>query len=218
MRVIAFDLSSVCIGCVVADVDKKVLKIASCPIIPEKFNPETLGYLKSKGKLRSKNKTFLSWKKKGEVEIPESEKKKRDSEVRQAKDLFLLKNISEQITEILSLSPDLVIVEKNEIFNGILTSVLLAKIMGVLQGICGSKSIPVKEYKVAHIRSKYNVSKLVLSLAESSSKEELQKIPDVSKRAIRKMLSQKYPTISFQTDDESDACLVFDYWLNYDRE
>jgi hypothetical protein len=107
-------------------------------------------------------------------------------------------------------------VEKNEIFNGILTSVLLAKCMGALQSIAGVRRIPLVEYRVNDVRAPYNVFQLVLSLLDGKSADEIAAIPDKAKRAIRVMLEEKY-CISFHTDDESDACLLIDYHLNYKR-
>ena len=48
-RVMAFDLSSSCIGVVAAEVDKyEIIKIRSTPIIPPKFDVSKLGYMKKK--------------------------------------------------------------------------------------------------------------------------------------------------------------------------
>ena len=58
MVVMSFDLSTNCIGVVTAEIDDisgKIIRMKSCPIIPRKFNPETLGYLKSKKYLKKRN-------------------------------------------------------------------------------------------------------------------------------------------------------------------
>lgn len=91
---------------------------------------------------------------------------------------------------------------------------LLAKVMGVLHGVAGSKEIPIEEYRVSEVRSPYNVFKLSLKFADGKTSDELRMVPDISKRAIRVMLEEKY-NIKFLSDDESDACLVLDYYINY---
>lgn len=220
MKIMSFDLSSSCIGVICADVNSQneVVNIMSAPIIPPKFNPEELGFKRYKEKLQKNGQSITSWVKPGENWVSPNEKKHRDAAVRSRKDVFVLQYISQKINDLVSaIKPELVLVEKNEIFNGVLTSVLLGKIMGVLHGVCGALGIPVEEYKVQQIRKPYNVMKLVLEFSKNKSPEALRRIPDLSKAAIRNMLSFKYPHICFETDDESDACLVFDYWLNYVR-
>jgi hypothetical protein len=215
MKIMGFDLSSSCIGCVSVktDDDARVVKIFTTPIIPPDYHSEK--YLRSKKYLETNKGPLLSWAKPGEKKITKTEKHKRDVEVRNEKDLFILAYISREMDEIIgSVEPDLIIVEKNEIFNGILTSILLAKCMGSLQSIAGVRRIPIIEYRVNDVRAPYNVFKLVLSFADGKSADQLSSIPDVTKRAIRVMLEEKYQ-INFHTDDESDAALLIDYHLNY---
>lgn len=219
MVVLAFDLSTNCIGVVAAEVQgKTVTKILSCPIIPEPFDVTKLGFLKSKKKIKTKNgKEVNAWVKPNETVISEKEKKERDRLVRSQKDIFILENIGSQIGKLIKeIKPDLILVEKNAIFNGILTSVLLAKVMGTLLGIAGMFNIPVKEYAVNVVRQPYNIAQLTKQFVENKTLEELKTIPDVTKRALRQLMQSKYPGIQFQTDDESDACVVFDYWFNYE--
>lgn len=222
MKVMAFDLSSRCIGVVCAEIDARdnIKNILSCPIVPKKFDATLLGFKKSKVKfILSDGSSISAWGKEGETSISKAEKKKRDSQVRAQRDVYVLREISETIGMLIeNIQPDLVLVEKNEIFNGILTSVLLGKVMGVLHGVCGSRGVPIEEYRVQSVRKPYNVMKLTMDFVSGKNPEELSRIPDISKRVIREMLSLRYPSISFQTDDESDACLVFDYWLNFIRK
>ena len=113
------------------------------------------------------------------------------------------------------IKPNVVLVEKNKIFNGVLTSVLLGKVMGVLVGITTSKGIPLKEYEVATVRKNINIVKCIEELVSELSQEEIDKIPDITKRALRKYMEKKYGKYGLKcsTDDESDACVVFDHWL-----
>lgn len=213
MIIMSFDLSSRCIGVVCAEIDKNgyVKKISSCPIIPKDFDPSTLGFLKSKKKIgRSNLNTYLY---PGETSVSATEKKRRDSMVRSQKDLFIIAQISKSISALIdNIKPELILVEKNAIFNGILTSVLLGKVMGVLLGIAGRAGIAVKEYTVSAVRKKHNVMKLCKELSDSLTEEELQQIPDLAKRALRVKLEKEY-SIKMATDDESDALVVLDHYL-----
>lgn len=216
MIVMAFDLSSTCIGCVVAEVNNKtVARIKSCPITPSAFDVTSLGFLKTKQKVEGK-KALTSWvRHKGEV-VSEAEKKRRDALVRSSKDVSVLAQISQAMGDLISqIKPDLIIVEKNEIFNGMLTSVLLGKVMGTLHGIAGMLRIPIKEYRVSAVRQPLGVSKIVSDFAKRVNPEELRTIPDITKRALRRHMEEVYNT-KFLTDDESDACVVLNYWINYD--
>ena len=213
MKVIAFDLSSVCIGCVIAEVeDKEVTKIASCPIIPKKDTniPIKLGFLKTKQKCENGLNSYIRYK--GET-VSKAEKKKRDSLVRESQNKQILDDISNKLSDVItSLKPDIVIMEKHAIFNGILTSVLLAKIAGILIGVAGDNHIITREYPVSQIRKRYNLVKMTREFVSTQTPESLSKIPDITKAAIGLYLSNKY-NITFQTYDESDACAVFDYFF-----
>jgi hypothetical protein len=219
MIVMSFDLSSACIGVTTARLNKikEVEKIMSCPIIPKQFSPTELGYMASKKSLPTikGNKSLNTYWKKGEAKITETEKKRRDREVRAKKDIFVLEYIGQQMGSMINkIKPDLIIVEKNAAFNGILTTVLLAKVYGTLLGIAGMLSIPVLEYSVNEVRAPYDVARLVSQFCATKTPEELKKLPDITKAAIRKFLYKIYRDkgINFQTDDESDSCLVFHYW------
>lgn len=225
MIIMSFDLSTACIGVVTARINNKSRRIEvikSCPIIPPKFTPSVLGYNNSKKKLPTKGGEMLNtyWIN-GETVITKAEKERRDNQVRAQKDIYVLEHIGKTIgTMLQQIKPDLVIVEKNSAFNGILTTVLLAKVMGGLVNLAGLFGIPLKEYPVAKVRKHFNVSTLVKEFVTGKTDEELQKIPDITKRALREFLQKKYGHlgIQFQTDDESDACVVFDYWYNHDYE
>lgn len=224
ITVISFDLSSVCIGVVASIINtttKEIITVKSCPIIPKIFNPEELGYRKSKKKMPTgKSGEFInSYYKAGEVKVSKVEKKKRDAQVRSKNNLFTLQYIGRQITKIVEvIEPDLIIVEKNEIFNGVLTSVLLGKVMGVLIGIASSKGIIVKDYTVKQVRSIIDIIEATHNLVDNLSEKEILKIPDITKRALRVYMESKYGKYGLEcaTDDESDACVVFNYWYEKD--
>jgi hypothetical protein len=220
MKVMAFDLSSKCIGVCTAKINdntRQVEKIMSCPIIPQKFSPSVLGYANSKKKLPIKSGEMINtYYIPGEATITKSEKESRDKKVRAKKDIYVLEEIGKTMGNMINqIKPDLILVEKNAVYNGILTSILLAKVMGTLLGIAGMLGIPVQEYPVPTVRSHYNIGSLVKQFTLNKKAEELQTIPDITKRALRELLQKKYGHLGivFQTDDESDACVVFDYWF-----
>lgn len=219
MKVLAFDLSSSCVGVLGAVTDKKeVKKIKSHPIKPKRFDVSELGFLKTKQKIKSKKSEFPSYVKySGEI-VSREEKKKRDSLVRHAKNDFVKREIVKEISFLVDkINPDQIIAEKNEIFNGVLTSVLLGEIMGCLEGICGTFDIPLLKIPVQEARKPYNPAKLTRDFAKSSSPEFIRSVDDVTKEAFRWYMEGKYDHLGlkFQTSDESDACVVFDYWFEY---
>ena len=217
MKILSFDLSSKCIGVTAAVLEKKtVKKMQTTSIIPPKFSATSLGFLATKKPIKlSTGRKIMSYVYRGETTVTAEEKKKRDNRVRDAKNNFVIEDISQKIEKLIcGFEPNLILVEKNEIFNGILTSILLARINGVLMGIAGAHKIEVKEFHVQEVRKPYNVMKLVAKFVDGKSSEELKEIPDISKRAIRKLMEEKY-NHEFLTDDESDSCIVLDYYINY---
>jgi hypothetical protein len=221
MKIMAFDLSTSCVGVVTADIDdntKQIKKALSCPIIPRKFSPEVLGYLKSKKKLSTKSGEILNtYARPGEVQISKAEKERRDREVRGKKDIWVLEDISATMGKLINtIKPNLILVEKNVAgYNGMLTIVLLAKVMGTLLGISGMLGIPVEEYAVNKVRSVFNISQLIRDFTANKTAQELQQIPDITKRALRVEMERRYGKygIKFQTDDESDGAVVLNYWF-----
>lgn len=220
MKIMVFDLSTACIGVVAAELDEKtgkIIKMKSCPIIPKDFDPTVLGYMKTKKKLPTPkgNKTVNTYWKQGETSVTEAEKKRRDTEVRAKKDIYILEQIGSTMGNLINaIKPDKILVEKNAIFNGILTTVLLAKVMGTLLGIGGMLGIPIEEYPVNVVRSVLDIPTLLKVFTVKHTAEELQRVPDVTKRALREEMERLYGKfgIKFQTDDESDACVVWHYW------
>ncbi len=219
LKLLSFDLSSAVIGVLAAEVNpvlREIKTMRSCPIIPPHYDATHCGYLKSKKKVTSPSgKPLNAYLKPGEMTITKQEKEKRDKEVRHQKDLFLLGSISKHIHHLVSsIQPELILVEKNAAFNGILTSMLLAKTMGTLLGVAGPLGIPVKEYPVNTVRKSLPMNDLLRDFVEQKSSSELKQIPDVTKRAIRVYLTKIYGQYGavFHSDDESDACAVFHHW------
>lgn len=218
-RILSFDLSSVCIGVVAAVIEDKEIKVVkSMPIIPEKFNASSLGFLNSKKKILVKNGEYINaYVYPNEKIISKIEKKKRDTLVRNAKNKFVLKQISHSLNKIINgINPTIILVEKNEIFNGILTSVLLAEVRGILVGIANSKGIDVIDFKVKQVRKILNKNELIKKLVEEIGEDKVKNLPDVTKRALRNHMQHKYGKygLVMNTDDEGDACVVLNYFLH----
>ena len=215
MRIMAIDSSSVCSGIVVADVkDNKLVKIGSAPIIPSKFDITTLGYLKTKKKMPN---GFLSYVRDKDETVSKTEAKKRNVEVRHKQNNHKAKDIGHQLSYLIkNTKPDLVLIERNRIFNSQLTSVLLGEVMGIVEGVCASCGIDLEKFTVEEMRKSINSTKLVKEFSQKKTEQELISMEDVTKEAIKYYMIEIYGKFGFNptTLDESDACLVFHYWLN----
>lgn len=216
MRIMAIDSSSVCSGIVLADTlkDGSVLKVGSAPIIPSKFDVTALGYLKTKKKMPN---GFLSYVRNKDETVSKTEAKKRNVEVRHKQNNHKAKDIGNQLSYLIkNTKPDLVLIERNRIFNSQLTSVLLGEVMGIVEGVCASCSIDLEKFTVEEMRKSINSTKLVKEFSQKKTEQELFSMGDVTKEAIKDYMVEIYGKFGFNptTLDESDACLVFHYWLN----
>jgi hypothetical protein len=141
-----------------------------------------------------------------------AEKKRRDVFVRNEINKKVLFEISTSLNRSIStIKPDIILAEKNEIFRGVLTSVLLGKVMGILIGTSAANGIEVEEHKVQVVRSILEYNMLYENLRKKLTTEEIMQLPDVTKRAINVYLSELYGVHTL-TDDESDSLAVFHYW------
>lgn len=214
MRIMAIDSSSTCSGIVIADAKEDKIKIGSAPIIPSKFDVTTLGYLKTKKKMPN---GFLSYVRDKDETVSKTEAKKRNVEVRHKQNNHKAKDIGRQLSYLIkNTKPDLVLIERNRIFNSQLTSVLLGEIMGIVEGVCASCGIDLEKFTVEEMRKSINSTKLVKEFSQKKTEEELASMEDVTKEAIKDYMVEIYGKFGFNptTLDESDACLVFHYWLN----
>lgn len=219
MRVIALDSSSVCTGVVVAELErKKLVKVGSAPVIPNKFDVSELGYRKTKKKFtNTKGKTYSAYTTGDEDFVSEALKKKRDVEVRNAQNSFKMRDIGAQLDNLIrNIQPDLIVIEKNKTFNSILTSTLLAEVMGLVEGLASANNIPLMKLTVEEVRKGINSARLVKEFAATKTAEELASYEDVTKEAIKHHMVSIYGDYGFNpiTLDEGDACLIFHHWLN----
>lgn len=219
MRVMAIDSSSACTGVVIAEIeDKKIIKVGSAPVIPHKFDVSSLGYMKTKRKYKNKDgKEYSAYTISGESTVSEALAKKRNVQVRHERNNFKIKNIGSQLDMIIkNIQPDIIAIEKNKTFNSVLTSALLAEVMGLVEGVAASNGIPLYKYTVEEVRKSINTAKLVKLFAMQKTPEELSNCKDVTKEAIQDYMIVEYGKYGFSpaTLDESDACLIFHYWYN----
>lgn len=187
--------------------------------MPTPFSASKLGYLKAKKKVTTGKDMVTAWVKPGEDKISKVEKKRRDAQVRAAKDKHLIGEIGSTLGRMFEvIKPTIVLIEKNEIFNGILTSVLLGKIMGATQAVCAIKGIEFEEIRVGEIRSSYNIVSLTEDYVKYLEDNNVTTYKDMTKEAIGHHLKNKYSkfNLDFLTNDEPDAVAAFDYW--YERE
>lgn len=159
MIVMTFDLSSTCIGITFAQIDKKTKKITygeTMPIIPRKPDPRDLGYTtKHPKKIAYNGAEFRGYLKHNEFSISKAEADRRSRELKNDGHNFLLKNIGEQCGNFLNkIKPDVIALEKNASFNGILTTKLLAEIAGGLYFYAGAHGNELFDYNESTVRAK----------------------------------------------------------------
>ena len=88
--------------------------------------------------------------------------------------------------------------------------------MGIVEGVCASCGIDLEKFTVEEMRKSINSTKLVKEFTQKKTEQELFSMGDVTKEAIKDYMVEIYGKFGFNptTLDESDACLVFHYWLN----
>ena len=177
------------------------------PVVNRELIITSLGYLPHKTKV-SAGSAYVRTK---DEKISKAIKKQRDVEVRNAINSAIKRELSLSIAEaVKNFKPDLILVERNESFHGVLTTKLLAEVRGILDGIAAD--IPIKAYNVTKIRNRLDLARLVSnyisSLPDASA---LSGEKHITKRAIKKYLEDKYNARCSNTD-ESDSLAVFDYY------
>lgn len=225
MKVLAYDLNTHhtgVLGAVIDDDDGKILSIMSATIQVIDFKVrDHFPYRESKKKLPTSpngQKTHSTYFLPGETHVSQTNKRKRDAEVRQFRNTYQRDHMSKQYAALMKkVNPDFVLLERNEIFNGLLTIEVLAKLTGTLIGQCNAMGIPYEEHNVNTVRKPYDVAKMGMTFSKGKSPEYLAGLEDVTKAAIGDFLEKKYKSfgLRFDTLDESDAALVFDYWYTH---
>ena len=215
MKIAAFDLSSVCSGVTFADLKgENIIFLKTFSIQPHFSMNEaakSLGFLHSE---KIPTTQIRSWvKESGEI-VSRTEKKKRDVAVRNALNAQIKKYISIEIEKtVKNLMPDLILVERNESFNGVLTTKFLAEIRGILEGVATEQ--PIIQYSVAEIRKKFDLAQMTQEYVKQLSPGQMRGQKDITKTVLKNYLEEKYGVQCANTD-ESDSLAVFDHY--YEKE
>lgn len=219
MIVMCFDLSSTCIGVTFAQLKQHQLTYAeTLAIIPEIPSAKALGYTTKKSKtIHYNGNAFKGLLKPGEVYTSKGEAERRISEFKSFAHRELLKNIGKQCGFYLDkIKPNIIAIERNKSFNGVLTTKLLGEIAGGLYFYSGLKSTPLYDYDEATIRAKIRKDIVEFNRYQADSdKIALDTKWEIYCR-LRTYFEKHYPTIlafSKMTMDESDSLAVFYHLL-----
>lgn len=214
MIILGFDLSTTCTGVAVMRLESNSLvSVSTLAIIPNKLSPEVLGFLKTKKNFETRGVKYVSFVLHKLERVSMTIKKKRDAQYRKAAKEARLKEMSDNIIEVIDKNkPDLVVYEKNMIFGGILTTEQLAILAGTLRGIVKAKGIKLLELNVNNVRSHYDIVSMIHNYAKGKDPEDLKKIPDITKEVLKEYVCEKYSLAKSITTDESDALVLLDYW------
>lgn len=213
-----FDLSSVCIGVTFAQTDDasgKIIFGKTLAIIPEKPNPKQLGYAyATPKKLTHGGKSYSALLYANEDYINATEAARRLADFKNQSHNLLLRNIGEQCGRYLSkIRPQVVAIEKNKVFNGILTTKLLAEIAGGIYFYCGALHVPVYDWDEAKIRAQIRRDIKEFSYENNRGQVAIDTKWEIHCR-LRAYFEQQAPGV-FAFDamnmDESDSLAVFYY-------
>lgn len=220
MIAMCFDLSSKCIGVTFSQLKKQQLIYAeTLAVIPEIPSALKLGYTTKQPKIIHYNgNQFKGLLKPGEVFTSKQEAKRRLSEFKGFTHRELLRNIGKQCGFYLDkIKPNVIALEKNKSFNGILTTKLLGEIAGGLYFYAGLRDIPLFDYDEGTIRAK--IRKDIQDFDRyKDDKMALDTKWEIYCR-LRSYFEQKYPNLmnfSVMTMDESDSLAVFYHLLTTD--
>lgn len=213
-----FDLSSTCIGITFTQHKKKKLTFAkTLAIIPEKPTGKDYGYTTKKEKvIHYGGKKFKGFLKPGEFEISQAEAKRRSAKFKGDEHKELLKNIGDQCGLYLrKIKPDIIAIEKNASFNGILTTKLLAEIAGGLYFYAGANDIDLYDFPESTVRAyiRRTITDYSLTRNDGTTEIAVDTKWEIYCR-LRAYFQKYYPgLIDFDnmTMDESDSLAVFYY-------
>jgi hypothetical protein len=215
MIAMCFDLSSTCIGVTFAQLkDEKLHYLKTMPIIPKRPSAKELGYTTQEPKkIHFRGNSFPGLLKSGEFEISKEEAGRRMADFKNFSHRSLLKNIGEQCGYYLdSIKPNVIAIERNKSFNGVLTTKLLAEIAGGIYFYCGAKKIPLYDYDEKTVRAKIrrDITKFNL-LKQGTDQMAVDTKWEIYCR-LHAYFESHYPSLvdfSNMTMDESDSLAVF---------
>ena len=223
MICMCFDLSSSCIGVSFALFKgERLAFVRTLAVIPDKPNGYDAGYTTQNPKVIEHNGIrFRSYLKPGEISISKTEGEKRVAEFKNMKHRLLLKNIGKQCGQLMNMvKPDVIALEKNKSFNGILTTKLLAEIAGGIYFYAGMRDIPLYDVDESVVRSFIRKTIPDYSLyGDDADKIAIDVKWEIHCR-LKKFFESEYPgLLDFKnmTMDESDALAVFYYLLKSEK-
>lgn len=208
-HVIAFDLSSTLIGATYGVIEDRVIKnVRTEGIVPRKPNGKDYGYTTQKPKKIGSG--YPAYLLPGEHHISKAEAERRARFIKHDSHRQLLLNIGEDIGErVEAFSPSRLIIERNESFNGVLTTKLLAEIAGGLFFYSGLARIPFEDLNAAVVRKSVR-DNIALTRAERVLSDGTLALD--TKTEIKERLRKVYGhLIDFDTmtTDESDSLALF---------
>lgn len=217
MIVMTFDLSSSCIGVVFAQLDDRLTYADTLAIVPKPPTAKDFGFTTIEPKvIHSNGQRYKAFLREDEVVISKTEADRRASAMKAIIHNHLLRNIGEQCGRYLTkVRPDVICIERNASFNGVLTTKLLAEIAGGLFFHAGVHSInEFYDWNVGTIRAKIRHDITDFSLLSKEGKKSLDTKWEIHCR-LRSYFEKDCPGLfrfDDMTMDESDALAVFYYW------
>lgn len=209
MIVMTFDLSSKCIGVTFAQLDgPNIVYGKTLAVVPKKINATDLGFTtKSPGK--------LGLLRSGEDKTAKTEQVRRIRTYKNTRHNALLTNIGKQLGNfLLKIQPDIIAIERNKSFKGILTTKLLAEIAGGLYFWAGAFEMPIYDWDESEIRAKIRRDIPEVNLEHPTKKKMALDTKWEIQCRLRAYFETKHPGIfnfSNMTLDESDSLAVFYY-------
>lgn len=206
------------IGVTIAELNgDKVEKLGVVPVIPNRPNGKDFGFTTKNPKAITMRdgKRMRVYLKKGEVIISKREANERASMIKNESHTMLLKDIGRMLGSILfSVSPDVIIIERNETFGGILTTKLLAEIAGGIYFWSGFYDIDMYSYNVGRMRSALNRCVRGVDLKTDDGKLIVDTKMVVKKKLEKLIEDEKWNVHGWEnaTLDESDSFLAFVYY------
>lgn len=158
MRIVALDLSSTQSGVAIADVNGigEYKKVTTLAIKPQEANGKMLGYTTKAPKMLEgrDGRKFKAFLREGESYVTSAEARRRVAEFKKLSRVMLLKSSGKQLGIVLNtVKPDILIMEQNSSFNGVLTTKLLAEVAGGIYFWAGVTDTPLRVINVNTVRS-----------------------------------------------------------------
>lgn len=227
MIVLSFDLSTSCTGVTESRIEQDdILNMCTYAIIPPKFNPITLGFLKDRKPVATKN--FKAYLHNKEEVVTLKEKKARDVAVGRASEEHYTEYITQSITGAILRAVanyghvDLVLMEENMAFRSMDVTRKLGEISGILQALAISNNIPIVKVNVHKARGYLQIEKEMSAFASTLPEKVLASSKfDLTKETLKYLMLERYKRYNLSptmTTDESDSLVIFTYWYDVLRK